>query len=107
LCPGQGQVGRSIVNPAPNSPPASPPRPTPPHERLSKGESYADVAEWLQTELRPKGASAKKKDGYRRAADIVEVFAPVVWNDWLSIHPRRPGPHTFRSAPAAACRDGR
>lgn len=53
-------------------------------ERLGKGESYADVAEWLQSELRPKGPSAKKKDGYRRAADVVEVFAPVVWNDWLS-----------------------
>ena len=42
------------------------------------------MAEWLQSELRPKGPSAKKKDGYRRAADVVEVFAPVVWNDWLS-----------------------
>jgi hypothetical protein len=53
-------------------------------ERLGKGESYADVGEWLQSELRAKGPSAQKKDGYRRAADIVEVFAPVVWQDWIS-----------------------
>ena len=54
-------------------------------ERLGKGESYADVSEWLQKELRTKGPSANKKDGYRRAADLVEVFSPVVWADWLNL----------------------
>lgn len=53
-------------------------------ERLGKGESYADVAYWLQTELRAKGPSDNKKDAYRRAADIVELFSPVVWADWLA-----------------------
>jgi hypothetical protein len=53
-------------------------------ERLGKGESYADIGRWLQTKLRDKGPSAEKKDGYRRAADLVELFAPVVWEDWLT-----------------------
>lgn len=52
--------------------------------RLGRGESYADVSRWLQSELRPSGPSEHKKDGYRRAADIVELFAPVVWDDWLA-----------------------
>lgn len=53
-------------------------------ERLGKGESYADVGAWLQGELRASGPSANKKDSYRRAADIVELFAPVLWDDWLA-----------------------
>lgn len=51
--------------------------------RLGRGESYADVSLWLQGELRGQ-VSAQKKDAWRRAADVVEVFAPVVWADWLN-----------------------
>ena len=51
--------------------------------RLGKGESYGAVSVWLQGELRPRGPSKAKKDAYRRAADIVEVFSPVLWADWL------------------------
>jgi hypothetical protein len=52
--------------------------------RLAKGESYQEVGLWLQGEARPRAKSAKPKNTWWRAADIVEVFAPVVWADWLT-----------------------
>lgn len=55
--------------------------------RLAAGGSYAKVSLWLQGKVRPKDEvppriSAKAKNAWRRAADVVEIFAPVLWADW-------------------------
>lgn len=52
--------------------------------RLGRGETYAEVSLWLQSKVRSAGRSPEPKNAWRRAADITEVFTPVVWADWLS-----------------------
>lgn len=52
--------------------------------RLGRGETYAEVSVWLQELLRADGASPEPRNAWRRAADITEVFAPVVWGDWVT-----------------------
>lgn len=52
--------------------------------RLGRGETYAEVSVWLQGLLRADGASPVPRNAWRRAADITEVFAPVVWADWVA-----------------------
>jgi hypothetical protein len=52
--------------------------------RLGRGEAYGEVSTWLQGELRADGVSAATKNAWRRAADVTEVFAPVVWQDWVT-----------------------
>ena len=51
--------------------------------KLGHGDGYADVGLWIQEKVRKGGKSAESRNAWRRAADIVEVFAPVLWNDWL------------------------
>lgn len=51
---------------------------------LGDGKSYAEVSKWLQGKVRKDGTVSKGKDAWRRAADIAEVFAPVLWQDWLT-----------------------
>lgn len=52
---------------------------------LGRGQTYTEVAQWLQLEVRGSDRlSPEPRNAWRRAADIVEVFAPVLWDDWLS-----------------------
>ena len=52
--------------------------------RTGRGETYMEVAAWLQGRLRREGLSPEPRNAWRRAADIVEVFAPVLWADWTA-----------------------
>ncbi len=49
---------------------------------LGAGMSYTEVGINLQEKLRNGGPSAKPKDAWRRAADLLEVFEPTLWADW-------------------------
>lgn len=51
---------------------------------LGRGDTYAEVSVWVQSRVRKGGVSPEKRNAWRRAADVVEVFAPVVWQDWLN-----------------------
>ena len=52
--------------------------------RLGRGDSYSEVGLWVQGQVKTTGLSTKNKDAWRRAADLVEVFAPVLWEDWTA-----------------------
>ena len=51
--------------------------------RLGEGATYGEVSLELQAQVRGKTSDQGNK-AWRRASDVVEVFAPVLWADWLS-----------------------
>lgn len=51
---------------------------------LGSGMSYTEVGLYLQDKLRKDGRSPEPRNAWRRAADMLEVFEPALWADWLS-----------------------
>jgi hypothetical protein len=52
--------------------------------RLGRGDTYSEVGSWTQAQVKTTKLSTKGKDAWRRAADLVEVFSPVLWEDWTA-----------------------